>query len=469
MTKTELLKITANKTPPAKPSYIVGEKNNWEKFENHLKIFDDIQQTYSGTIQGVTGNGKTHFIRYAKSQLNSKYNVFIIEEMLSQTNFLESLRDIYKRLINNDGDNNYHIESLANKLSNIEKKIKDVKLKINKTAQTEGQLSLRIFDPLYNELSELETINKFPSRILNLLRKYKDNEEFKEILIKFFSGENIQSTKGKKILKELNLESNLIEKESDFVDYFIDYIELVYALTNKPCLIFMDEADRSISSESKIILPRVGFQVLDSLREVFNKLRTPTFFTIGTTTQAWKLIENSISAFARRFDSFHIILKEGKSIDDIEKFIQYRATTAKVNYGDLIANKIINRDILFRISLNANTWRDVLNALKNYAEDKEISTLKIDNKTSHQAISNEEIELNILATLYQYRALTAIEIIENSNLLKKIYPNKNIPTSIFNSLTKKAYLERYKRNKSQPYIYRITMEGNDYVSNSKHA
>ena len=54
----------------------------------------------------------------------------------------------------------------------------------------------------------------------------------------------------------------------------------------------MDEADRSISSESKIILPRVGFQVLDSLREVFNKLRTPTFFTIGTTTQAWKLIEN---------------------------------------------------------------------------------------------------------------------------------------------------------------------------------
>lgn len=452
--KSVLQHITSPK-PQESPSYIVGEAENWDKFITNIKTFEAVEETYGGTIQGITGNGKTHFIRYAKNQLKDDFNIFIIEDMFSQSDFLDSLRSIYRKLIENDDDSSNRLEELVKKLKNIKKKKEEVKKRlINDGTKT----TLELFNPLIDELASLEAIERYPSRILNHLKKHIDDPDLTAALVKLFSGEIIQNPEDLKLLEKLNLKRNyLIEKEDDFVDYFIDYIELVYAISGKNTLIFMDEADRAIALDSSAtILPKIAFQVLDSLREVFNKLRTPTFFTIGTTTQAWQLIENASSAFSRRFNRFEIVLKEGKSEDEIREFIQKRCEEKGLNYQQLIDEQIITDNLIAQLSYFSNTWTDVINNIKKYVTD---NTLVKNAQPSFQ-----EIEKEILRTLSVYRNLELSEIISNNQILKEIYPNKkSIPVSIMNNLYKNKLVDRYKKGKSSPYIYSITEVGESYL------
>lgn len=454
MTKADLLKITSPQ-PELHPKYIVGEQENWGKFRKHLETFSNVEESYAGTIQGITGNGKTHFIRYAKEQLKDEYNVFIIEDMFSQSNFIDSLRNIYKRLISNDNDSTNRIEELAKHIKNLDIKRKDLNKKL---IEEDKKSVLELFNPVLEELAKLEAIERYPSKILHLLRKNIDHDKTIEVLIRLFSGEVIQNKEDLELLQNLNLKRNyLIEKEDDFVDYFVDYIELVYALTGKYPLIFMDEADRAIALESSTILPKTAFQVLDSLREVFNKLRTPTFFTIGTTTQAWRLIENSISAFARRFNRFEIVLKEGKSSDEIIEFIQQRSVEKGLDYSELERDGIITDKLINELSYFSNTWKDVINNIKKYVEEGEL--------VKAEPTSLEEIENEILKTLNIFRNLELSDIIENNQVLKKLYPTKrNLPVSIMTNLfAKKKFVDRYKRTKGTPYVYTITDTGEQYL------
>ncbi len=446
MEKTDLLKIVAS-TPPKQPDYLIGEK------DNYIKSFESIKQPLGGTIQGVPGNGKTHFIRYAKTQLKADYNVFVIEDMFQQSDFKTALQAIYKRLIKNDSDDSHSIKNLAQKISQI-----DVKLK-----KLYGKEKPTLFE-WQEEVEYYSALKRFPSRILTSLRDNIDDKQKIEVLISFFSGEDVKNNAQKKILKDLNLDrKNVIESESDFVDYFVDYIELVYALTNKPTLIFMDEADRALLTTNKILLPKVGFQILDSLREVFNKIRTPTFFAIGTTTQAWKLIETSSEAFTRRFNTFQLILKEEKTAKDVRDFIKVRCEEAapKIDFEGMISAKILNEELFLRISLLANTWRQVIDLINNYANGETLG--RTDRKKVNE-LSREELQLEILSTLYIFRALKGVQIINNNSRLTSFYPSKkDLPTSVFNNLYKQKLIDRFKDTKDGSYTYQITPAGEEFV------
>lgn len=384
--------VLSRTVPITDPSYIVGENNAINKLDKIFKSIEVIERGLAGcVILGQVGNGKTHFLRYTrqhyKKQDEGKSAIGIyIPDMFVSGPLVDSLNGIYKSMFNGPGN--------------------------------------RILKEYYDEWNaKKQNIEEFAvnNNIVRYLLLCKTRDE-EELILDYYSGIDLIPDQIKYLRNKFMLKKKLINNENEFFKVIGDALEFIYIVSKKNILLLFDEVDKVYSSDTnKVRLSAVQAKILTAYRGLFDALNNKCIrgvIAIGATPEAWSILSTQ-AAFERRFKDNTIILKVPKSKDECEEFIRKRFNEINLEMDN--TDKSITKRIIDELSDDKRkTWADVISNIKNYSQ-KPISI-------------NEDPSTEILNVLNDaISPLTWNEIVQESEILKKLYP-KAQPTTILKKL-----------------------------------
>ncbi|HCL4558106.1 TPA: hypothetical protein N2E03_003749 [Clostridium botulinum] len=400
--------------PITDPTYIVGEKQAIEKLNS---IFNSMESRDRGligcVILGQVGNGKTHFLRYVRQYYgkNRKSVGIYIPDMFVSGPLVDSLNGIYKSLFNGPG--NKTLKSYYNEWNNYKK-------------------------------NETECTDKNNDIIKRLLLCTTEIEE--KLILDYYSNIDLIPDQTKYLRSRFGLKKRLIKNENEFYKTTGDALEFINIISKKNILLLFDEIDKLYSSETnKVRLSAVQAKILTAYRGLFDTLNNRNIrgiIAIGATPEAWDILSTQ-GAFERRFKDNKILLKVPKSREDCEKFIENRFD--ELNFELTNEDKAVAQRIIAQLAEEKRrTWSEVISNIKNYSR-KSIE-VKDDPYNEIMNILNDAIA-----------PLSWNEIVEESNLLKKLYP-KSQPTTVLKKLEKE---NKIKINNTKPRTYEVISGRND--------
>ncbi len=378
--------------PIADPTYIVGEEDAIEKLNRLFKSSKMREQGFLGcVILGQVGNGKTHFLRhlryYCKDSEVYDCIAIYVPDMFVSGPLIDSLNGIYKSLFNGPGN------------------------KLLKAYLSEWKI--------YKNVNKTNEIQNNIMKNLSLCI----NEDEEELIMDYYSGIDLIPDQSKYLRNKYGLKKKLINNENDFCQYIKEALEFLTYVSGKNILLTFDEIDKIYSYDTnKVTLSKVQTKILTAYRSLFDCLNAAQIngiIAIGATPEAWDILGTQ-GAFERRFRDNTIILKVPKSKQDCIQFIKRRFDEMKMVFTD--TDKEISENIIESMPENKRrTWAEVIHNVKNY---------------SQKITENNEVDpsfeiINVLNNAFT--PLTWNEIIDDSELLKKIYP-KSQPTTLLKKL-----------------------------------
>lgn len=388
------------------PEYIIGEDKTIDQYG---KWVDECKNVMMGSvILGQIGNGKTHFLRYVrkKYQDNDMAVGIYMPDMFFNGPLIDSLNSLYgslfKESINND---------------------------------------LVFYLPFWNEVKQEETEKKYPDNNIIRYLSHCSNEDEKKLVLNYFSNKDLFPDQISYMRKKFAAKKKFINNENDFVKAFVDALQFIQYVTHKKILLFIDEVDKVYSNSTNTIsFTRVGAKILTTYRTLFDYLNSCNIegiITIGATIEAWEVLSHQ-TAFERRFKDHKVVLKTPKEKADVVEFIQKRFREINITVDSKMIEDI-EKYISYLTDYDMKSWADIISAL--LSRKKAVSEEVI--------IDPQRAILEVLDNALS--PLTWEQMLENSKVLRNIYPNGQ-PNRVLQNMYKDGKIII---NSSKPNTYEI--------------
>lgn len=391
MNSVDKLSIALDRTIPiTDPFYIVGEEDAINKLNTLFSSIENRERGLLGcVILGQVGNGKTHFLRYIRQHYcnehdkNTSIGIYIPDMFVSGP-LVDSLNGICRSIFNGPGNmmlNEYYKEWALFK---------------------------------ENGTDDLRYNNNIVKYLLMCTTKIEE-----ELILDYYSNVELIPDQIKYLKSKFALKKRLINNDNEFYKVIGDALEFIYIITKKNILLLFDEVDKVYSSDTnKCRLSAVQAKILTAYRGLFDTLNNRNIkgiIALGATPEAWDILATQ-GAFERRFKDNKIILKVPKSKEDCIKFVQNRFK--ELNFEMNKEDRNITQKIIDELSDDRRrTWTEVISNIKNYSK-KSIE------------VKDDPVEEIINVLIDAIAPLTWNEILEESELLQKLYPKSPPVTSI---------------------------------------
>lgn len=414
----EILRNTLDRIVPiSDPKFIIGERNNIDIFEQWIESSNS-NGLLGTVIIGQIGNGKTHFLRYARTYYARKkeaFNGIYVPNMFVSGPFVNVLNEIYKSFF--VGAGNYLLKEYYDQWEK------------------------------FKQSCDIEEIEGYQNDIFRWLLKCNNREEA-ELVLDYYSNKELFPDELKFLKTRFGAKKNFITNESDFSRVTGNAMQFMQVVSGRDILLLFDEVDKVYSSETNTVcLSKVGVRTLTAYRGLFDHLSMMGIrgmICIGTTPEAWDVLSRQ-TAFERRFKDRTIILKVPKTKEDCLEFVVNRLE--EINYEVDNNERMKLKEIVSELSEeNMRTWADVISALRK--PNTEVQKVE---DTSPTTIILEILENTI-------SPLSWNEIVSKSKKLQEMYP-KSQPTQL---LSKLANEHKIKINSTKPRTYEAIWLEEDY-------
>ncbi len=375
--------------PPKKPTTLVGEKDL-------QKLMLRIQQDYiSGVTNfrivaliGLPGQGKTHFLKYWKNEVESKNAgnmVFLPRPFTSRGTSI--FRATAESLLT---------EEMGLSRNLLTEAMRDILTNPDKYHQFESNLPYRIL-----------TGDSSLNRALRLL--VSNNRDIADAAFKWLAGLKLLSDE-RNILRQNGISVLINQSESACTDdrrsqgLILSLAKTLLLFTGKPFYLAIDELNAldSISSQARF---RSYLDNIRALRQGASLLGGPFCLLLACTPTSWTQIERLDPMLAERITKLHF-LSGPKSEDEVKKFLTYRFEKSReILPPESNGNPIFPLDSshvsqLFnkiQESEYTNTWRTVIDILRetleSYAEDDRRPLESIITEVSERVKKRKELRV----------------------------------------------------------------------------